>query len=77
MDELLQKSLILRHSWCYPQSDCQNDGRLIIPDWYKHSFCYNRAQLKELRIMAIKFTEEQLNTIDKSLLITMFLGLQE
>lgn len=27
--------------------------------------------------MAIKFTEEQLNTIDKSLLITMFLGLQE
>lgn len=27
--------------------------------------------------MEIKFTEEQLNTIDKSLLITMFLGLQE
>lgn len=27
--------------------------------------------------MAVKFTEEQLNTIDKSLLITMFLGLQE
>ena len=27
--------------------------------------------------MAMKFTEEQLNTIDKSLLITMFLGLQD
>lgn len=27
--------------------------------------------------MAIKYTEEQLNTIDKSLLIAMFLGLQE
>lgn len=27
--------------------------------------------------MAMKFTEEQLNTIDKSLLITIFLGLQD
>lgn len=27
--------------------------------------------------MAVKYTEEQLNSIDKSLLITMFLGLQE
>ena len=27
--------------------------------------------------MAIKYTEEQLNTIDKSLLIQMFLGMQE
>lgn len=27
--------------------------------------------------MAIKYTEEQLNSMDKSLLITMFLGLQE
>ena len=27
--------------------------------------------------MEIKYTEEQLNSIDKSLLITMFLGLQE
>ena len=28
-------------------------------------------------VMAIKYTEEQLNTIDKSLLIQMFLGMQE
>ncbi len=27
--------------------------------------------------MAVKYTEEQLNRMDKSLLITMFLGLQE
>lgn len=27
--------------------------------------------------MAVKYTEEQLNSMDKSLLITMFLGLQE
>lgn len=27
--------------------------------------------------MAIRYTQEQLNIIDKSLLITMFLGLQE
>lgn len=32
---------------------------------------------KGFEIMAIKYTEEQLNSIDKSLLITMFLGLQE
>lgn len=32
---------------------------------------------KEFEIMAVKYTEEQLNRMDKSLLITMFLGLQE
>ena len=32
---------------------------------------------KEFGIMAVKYTEEQLNRMDKSLLITMFLGLQE
>ena len=27
--------------------------------------------------MAFKYTEEQLNTMDKSLLVSLFLGLQE
>ena len=30
---------------------------------------------KEFGIMAVKYTEEQLNPMDKSLLITMFYGL--
>ena len=31
---------------------------------------------KEFKIMEIKYTEEELNSIDKSLLIKMFLNLQ-
>jgi transposase len=43
----------------------------------KRFICYNRTQVKGVLIMAFKYTEEQLNTIDKELLIQMFMGLQE
>ena len=39
-------------------------------------FCYNNPQ-KERFFMAVKYTEEQLNNVDKSLLIAMLINQQE
>ena len=44
---------------------------------YSCHVCYNTPWKKEFFIMAIDYTEEQLNTVDKSLLITMLLNMQE
>ena len=41
-----------------------------------HIFCYNALQ-KEQQTMAMKYTEEQLNSIDKSILVQLFLAMQE
>ena len=43
---------------------------------YKCLFCYNNPQ-KERFLMAVKYTEEQLNNVDKSLLIAMLINQQE
>ncbi len=56
----------------------QNDGWLSMPDSRTRRISVIiELSKKEFGIMAVKYTEEQLNRMDKSLLITMFLGLQE
>lgn len=56
----------------------QNDGWLAMSDSHnRRSSVIIELNKKEFGIMAVKYTEEQLNSIDKSLLITMFLDLQE
>ena len=39
--------------------------------------CYNGFNKKRSSTMAVRYTEEQLNTVDKSLLIQMVLNQQE
>lgn len=45
--------------------------------WHKKAFSAIIILRKRGPVMAVKYTEEQLNTVDKSLLITMFLSQQE
>ena len=42
-----------------------------------YRICYNGLSKKRSFTMAVRYTEEQLNTVDKSLLIQMFLNQQE
>lgn len=42
-----------------------------------YRICYNGPSKKRSFTMAVRYTEEQLNTVDKSLLIQMFLNQQE
>ena len=42
-----------------------------------YHICYNGLSKKRSSAIAVRYTEEQLNTVDKSLLIQMFLNQQE
>ncbi len=56
----------------------QNDGRKTAANWRKYAVSAIMDSLKKgVPVMAVRYTEEQLNTIDKSLLIQMFLNQQE
>lgn len=56
----------------------QNDERLTSAKWRKYTvFAIMNSNIQGASVMAIKYTEEQLNTIDKSLLVQMFLNQQE
>lgn len=56
----------------------QNDGWLAYAVWHKNAvFAIMSSDLKGASVMAIKYTEEQLNSVEKSLLVQMFLNQQE
>lgn len=56
----------------------QNDEWQTVAWWRKYAVsAIIDEEIKGASVMAIKYTEEQLNSVDKSLLVQMFLNQQE
>lgn len=74
--KIQQKAL---HSWVLNTViHRQNDEWQTVTWWREYAVsAIIDQEIKGASVMAIKYTEEQLNSVDKSLLVQMFLNQQE